>query len=92
MIKKSIVRQSLLTEEKLGVNVCWFIGNFILVHAMKACRGSRGIAPLVLNLVCVCEWVNFTPRSLYLRLRKPRYPLQFVQTYAYIYFQSRFLL
>jgi hypothetical protein len=35
------------------VNIYWFIGKFIPVHAMKAYRGSRDIEPLVLNLVSI---------------------------------------
>jgi hypothetical protein len=36
------------------------------VHAMKAYRGSRGIAPLSLNLGTRRKWVvNFMPRLLY---------------------------
>jgi hypothetical protein len=35
------------------------------VHAKKACRWNRGIAPLILNLVTRRRWVvNFTPRPL----------------------------
>jgi len=32
---------------------------------MKACRGSRGLDPLILNLGTRCSWVvDFTPRPL----------------------------
>ena len=48
------------------------IGRVAPVHAIKAYRGSRGIAPLILNLGtrwrCV---VNFTRRPLYTQQRTP---------------------
>jgi hypothetical protein len=45
-------------------------GKFVAVHAMKACRGSRGIAPLILSLGTRYRWVvNFTPRPLFRRER-----------------------
>jgi hypothetical protein len=47
-------------------------GKVFRVHVMKASRGSRGIALLVLNLGT--RWtsvVNFTPPSLYPRKRIP---------------------
>jgi len=35
---------------------------------MKACNGSRGVAPLMLNFVTKLKWmVNFTTRPLYPR-------------------------
>ena len=48
---------------------------FVLVNAMKANRGSRGIAPLFLNLGTRRRWVvNLTYQPLYPRERIP-YPL-----------------
>jgi hypothetical protein len=45
------------------------------VHAMKAYRESRGVAPLILNLSITWRRVgNFTSRSHYPRT-EPRYPL-----------------
>jgi hypothetical protein len=42
------------------------------VHAMKAYRGSRGIDPLILNLVTRLRWVvTFKPRPFYTRERTP---------------------
>jgi hypothetical protein len=42
---------------------------------MKACRGSRSMAPLILNLGARWRWaVSFMPWSLYPR-KEPRYPL-----------------
>jgi hypothetical protein len=58
--------------------VVWFrtkcVGEGILVHALKASKeaGSRGVAPLILNLSTRWRWVvNFTPWPLYLRERTP---------------------
>ena len=40
-------------------------GKIVPVHAMKACRGSRGIAPLILtSALGEGGMVNFTPRPL----------------------------
>jgi hypothetical protein len=41
---------------------------------MKAYRGSRGIAPVILNLDDVV--VNLTPRSFYLRAKEPPVPIE----------------
>jgi hypothetical protein len=47
----------------------------ICLHAMKAYRRSRGIAPLILKLVATCRWVvNITPRPLHIR-KEFRYAL-----------------
>jgi len=41
-------------------------GDVVPVHARKAHRGSRGIAPLVLNPSIKCRWVvNFMTRLYY---------------------------
>ena len=46
------------------------VGNFFSAHTMKADRGSRGVAPLILNLGTGWKWVvNFIPSST-LPLRK----------------------
>jgi hypothetical protein len=45
-------------------------------HLMKVCFGSRGIAPLILDLITGWRWVvSFTPRPLYLQWKSPWYPL-----------------
>jgi len=47
-------------------------GKFVRIHTLKAHRGSRGIAPLILNLGT--GWrsaVNFTPRPVYLQEINP---------------------
>ena len=42
----------------------------VQVHATKAYRGSRGAAPLILNLGTRWRWaVNFTSRPIYARVR-----------------------
>jgi len=47
-----------------------YIGEVFLGHAVKAYRGSRGIAPPILNLGTKRKRVtNFMPRPLYLRTR-----------------------
>jgi len=38
---------------------------------MKAYRGRRVIAPLILNLGATGEWVNITPGTLYSQERGP---------------------
>jgi hypothetical protein len=49
---------------------------FVLVHAMKACRGGRVSAPVILNLGTRYRWVvNFTPQPLFTR-KEPQYPLK----------------
>jgi len=41
-------------------------GEVVPDHARKAHRGSRGIAPLILNLSIKCRWVvNFMTRLYY---------------------------
>jgi hypothetical protein len=43
-----------------------YIKYVFCVHAMKLCNGSRGVAPLILNLGTRWRWVvNFTPQPLY---------------------------
>jgi hypothetical protein len=45
-------------------------GKIVSVHAIKACRGSRRLAPLILNFGA--RWkleASITPRPLYLRGR-----------------------
>ena len=52
--------------------ICKGTGEFIPFDAVKACRGSRGIAPLILNLSARWRWVfNVTSRELYPRERTP---------------------
>jgi hypothetical protein len=47
-------------------------GKVFPVHAMRVYRGSRGIAPTILNLGTRWRWVvNFTPRPLYSWERTP---------------------
>jgi len=47
----------------------------LLTHAMNPHKGSRCIAPLILNLGTRCRWlVNVTPQSLY-RRKEHWYPL-----------------
>jgi hypothetical protein len=42
-------------------------GKVFLVHGMKTHRGSRGVAPFILNFSTRWRWmVNFPPRLLYL--------------------------
>jgi hypothetical protein len=60
------------TPKLLGVSLysLWFCQvlyeKIFSVHAMKAYSGSRGIAPLILNLSTRWRWVvNFTPQLLY---------------------------
>ena len=50
-------------------------GKFFAHRAVKAYRGSRGIAPLIFNLGTSCWWVaaNFTPWSLCPRERTAIY-------------------
>jgi hypothetical protein len=49
------------------------IGNVVSGHVIKACRGSRGIAPHIINHRT--RWkllIRFTPPPLYLRKRKKK--------------------
>jgi hypothetical protein len=46
-------------------------GKVVPVYAMKAHRGRRGTAALILNL---CAYVNFTSQLLFHRGKNPRYP------------------
>jgi hypothetical protein len=52
------------------------IGKGVPVHAMKTYEGSRGTAPLILNLRISRRWVvTYTPRSLYPPGKETGYPL-----------------
>jgi hypothetical protein len=54
------------TTKVFSQNLAVGTGKVVLVHAIKAYRGSRGIAPLILNL-CT-RWkreVDIIPRPLY---------------------------
>jgi hypothetical protein len=64
-----ISEQTALISLKIVQNVK---GKAVPVHAVKAYRGTRGIAPLILNLGTRWRWVvNFTPRPLYPRKINP---------------------
>jgi hypothetical protein len=52
-------------------------GRIVPVHAMKACRGSRVIAPHIISFRPRWRWVfNITPRPLYPRRHNTWYPLK----------------
>jgi hypothetical protein len=63
-------------KAKLGRRASSFRnGKVVPVHNMKACRGSKGIPPLILDLGAKWRWVvNIMPRPLYPR-KQHRYPL-----------------
>ena len=57
------------------------------VHAMQACRGSKGMDPLIHNVHTRCKLeVDYTPRLFTSWKKKPRYPLKM----RLVGFQSRF--
>ena len=50
----------------LALGVTWYKSKVVRVHNVEAYKGSRGIAPHILNLSARWRWVvNFTPQSLY---------------------------
>ena len=56
----------------LSVKVCWSKDKVVTVHALKACRGSRGTAPLIFNFGSEYRWViNFMIQPLYLWAKIP---------------------
>jgi hypothetical protein len=49
-------------------------GKMVPIHVKKAYKWSRGKAPVILTPGTTWRWmVNFAPRSLYARRKKPRY-------------------
>jgi hypothetical protein len=64
-LRSMLTVSALFTRPKVKNNVFY-------AHAIKAYTGSRGIAPLILNLYTIWWWVvNFTLRPLYSRERTP---------------------
>jgi hypothetical protein len=49
-------------------------GKYLLVYAMNACRGSRGIASLILNLGTRWMWVVKSCPGRFNLWKKSRYP------------------
>ena len=47
--------ESVVAERDLGVMVQAIEGKVVLVNAVEACGGSRGVTPLFLNLTVVAE-------------------------------------
>ena len=75
------VQMVLKVVKILWVSLCWWAGEswvggkLVPVHAMKAYRESRGIAPLIHHLGPLWRWmIRFIHQPLHSRCQNPQYP------------------